>query len=904
MSKIRDRLQRSPISVQETWTRVEGDLRPLLEEINDNFREFTIHDEHHALALEGILDWLVDPKAWDDFNDLEVLLLMVALWAHDVGMAASIDEAKRFAVERRLPEPSSSQFLPFLRDHHPSVGRRIVERIIREDLDPKIASLAHAAGVLVESHGASQIEGLLPFPVGHEGESVRPAFLAILLRLADVLHCTADRAPMQLFKARAISNTESVRHWRSHQATIGVGFDKGAGAIRIHIVASDVRSFAWAVTYRNVVQAELDYCAATAMKINLHSPNFRICSFKCIATSDTPFVGEVIGVAVDERAAITTLTGKNIYDDGSVAVRELLQNAMDACLLRKRPDPDVSARIDVFYDTPARTLVVQDNGIGMSLDDLKNSLFRSCTSGFRRHSDPTTLLAKFGIGFLSVFMIAERITIETRHINAGVTDGLTAVLSGVHDPVDIRRSEGLRVGTRIEVKLLSDATLEGRDIGKWLPDPRDHAGITAEVDGTPVPPLGTASGSARGLKFHRQNLTKSLPELQVRLRAVAVSDDDGQILPCGLSFQSKRDVDPRIDELPHVKCRYFVRGIPLVTRSGDRPPYHTRDGSEPLIERLFAPTDVDFLRPGELDLNLARNELVASVRNSETLGRAGTACLEMLVENYLFLREKTKDVSLLALRFIGEHWLTRLRASPSVQGAADSQGVLACYRTIWRDVRLRTYDCHTGRYGAATMQELEHEQKPIILFQLSRMEPLMSPGLDREKLGEVIATELGPDATVVDGFAHTQSVRLTVGDFLLSCANSHALLDTYAFRVAHAPLYVFETQGTKPFVPNHLMAVPVFGTEALFVGDQPRALGTGLIHGTNYPRLVINTRSKSYMATMEKMGGGVLPDLGQGDPMDWFRKQGFPESVLVRENLHASLVPNYPLAGPRILPSL
>ncbi len=137
-------------------------------------------------------------------------------------------------------------------------------------------------------------------------------------------------------------------------------------------------------------------------------------------------------------ARLLDLMVHSVYSDRDIFLRELVSNGADACeKLRYEAlaDPSLTERdanflITVSLDKEARTLTVGDNGIGMSKEDLTQSLGTIARSGTRafldslegRAKDDSSigrdLIGQFGIGFYSAFMVAEKIDVETRRAGA------------------------------------------------------------------------------------------------------------------------------------------------------------------------------------------------------------------------------------------------------------------------------------------------------------------------------------------------------------------------------------------------------------------------------------------------------------------------------------------------------
>lgn len=94
-----------------------------------------------------------------------------------------------------------------------------------------------------------------------------------------------------------------------------------------------------------------------------------------------------------------------------VVMRELLQNAMDACKIVKR---DYNIKISVEEEDGKMFLSIIDNGIGMSIAEIKNYYLTIGKSGKREVSNVDDLVGHFGIGALSMFLISDSIFVQTK----------------------------------------------------------------------------------------------------------------------------------------------------------------------------------------------------------------------------------------------------------------------------------------------------------------------------------------------------------------------------------------------------------------------------------------------------------------------------------------------------------
>ena len=130
---------------------------------------------------------------------------------------------------------------------------------------------------------------------------------------------------------------------------------------------------------------------------------------------------------VDFESLIKVL-GENLYANPKAAVRELIQNASDSCVRRSAVQP-FSPAIHITTHLQERVMEVEDNGGGMVQDEVIRYL-ASIGGGLTREarkrlmtSDQNAakmLIGQFGIGFLSSFVVADRVIVDTCSLNGGV----------------------------------------------------------------------------------------------------------------------------------------------------------------------------------------------------------------------------------------------------------------------------------------------------------------------------------------------------------------------------------------------------------------------------------------------------------------------------------------------------
>jgi molecular chaperone HtpG len=117
-----------------------------------------------------------------------------------------------------------------------------------------------------------------------------------------------------------------------------------------------------------------------------------------------------------DLGGLMKVLGEHLYSSPNVAIRELVQNAHDSCV-RRRVESELAfePRIEVAVDSVARTLSFEDTGAGLTEDEIERYL-ATIGSGYTRtlrDEGHEGLIGYFGLGFLSAFVISERIEVWT-----------------------------------------------------------------------------------------------------------------------------------------------------------------------------------------------------------------------------------------------------------------------------------------------------------------------------------------------------------------------------------------------------------------------------------------------------------------------------------------------------------
>ena len=201
-----------------------------------------------------------------------------------------------------------------------------------------------------------------------------------------------------------------------------------------------------------------------------------------------------------DTGKILNIVINSLYSDRDIFLRELLSNASDAIQKRnfigqtnKSILNNAADEIGIRVNSKKKTLEIQDTGVGLDEADLAATLgtiAKSGTSSFLQEMQETsdaksaaqTLIGKFGVGFYSAFMIAEKVEVITK--KAG-TDEVWAWVSDGQTGYNIdKSSEDIPVGTVIRMFLKKDAKeyLDRTKIRSLIQKYSDHISIPINIE--------------------------------------------------------------------------------------------------------------------------------------------------------------------------------------------------------------------------------------------------------------------------------------------------------------------------------------------------------------------------------------------------------------------------------------
>ncbi|MDP2680587.1 MAG: molecular chaperone HtpG [Rhodoferax sp.] len=173
-----------------------------------------------------------------------------------------------------------------------------------------------------------------------------------------------------------------------------------------------------------------------------------------------------------EVAQLLHLVTHSLYSNKEIFLRELISNASDACdKLRFEAindgglyENDTELKVKVSFDKDAKTLTISDNGIGMSTQEAIDHLGTIAKSGTKDfvsklsgdQKADSQLIGQFGVGFYSGFIVADKITVESRRAGMKADEGVRWISGGAGD-FEVENITRPERGTSVILHLRDDA---------------------------------------------------------------------------------------------------------------------------------------------------------------------------------------------------------------------------------------------------------------------------------------------------------------------------------------------------------------------------------------------------------------------------------------------------------------
>lgn len=477
------------------WTYDKKIIPTALQLISNIFPHYSIHDESHSITILNNVLRIFGKNNIDNLSAIDIWLILEASYNHDIGMVISGEDINSAIV--------SVEFLTFFKDLQKDPSNGLYEFAMMFDIendhlkyknnfldlkahdgikfilaeffrrshsdrskeiinDPySKLSLASPRGSVIPkrifqilgdicSHHTKSFSEVMQLPfsaVGIDTEDAHPRFIACLLRIGDLLDLDNNRFSEVMLRTLTKIPVETLLHKNKHLSIESFRADREKIEIMAKCIDYDTATLTqhWfnylnseisnqMINWNDIVpDKELGYLPTIGnLKVELLNYEF-------IDGKDKP------KFTVDTNKALSLLQGAGLYEGAFQAIREILQNAVDATLLKiwfeykdqlKFNNPQSKDLLEIAKKHPISISItdkgingdwkiwqieIKDKGTGISSEDLK---FLMNTGSSSKNKYRTSIIdsmpywmkpsGTFGIGFQSIFMLTDIVTIKTK----------------------------------------------------------------------------------------------------------------------------------------------------------------------------------------------------------------------------------------------------------------------------------------------------------------------------------------------------------------------------------------------------------------------------------------------------------------------------------------------------------
>lgn len=443
--------------------------------------EYTLHDGDHLFRVLYLMEKLITVEKLNQLSTPELLLLILTAFFHDIGMAPKEKEIRAWKKDWENAEPSEyeineyqkfnrfsntypekleeiqrlneiakysqaelvNSFLisEYIRTTHAQRAREVINQDWKGKIKYRDQDLTLYFAQLCFSHNEDAMT-LLQMETDilcDEDTTINLPFLGVILRLADLLDFDGKRTPSVLFSHLAVRNPVSLKEWEKHRSIKAWSIKPNnivfSATCKHPAIEASVRKFC------DMIDNELKNCNVILSKISANGKYLielptsvnreKIQAEKDILTGEPIYLYRDTSFHLSKNQVIDLLMGTKLYGKPEVALRELIQNSIDACLLsealHKKWKVPYAPLITIKYYTKDNEdyLEVIDNGIGMN-QEIIDKYYSKIGSSYYKSRDFFDLqansnldfkpISRFGIGILSCFMVADSMEVETKRL--------------------------------------------------------------------------------------------------------------------------------------------------------------------------------------------------------------------------------------------------------------------------------------------------------------------------------------------------------------------------------------------------------------------------------------------------------------------------------------------------------
>ncbi len=423
----------------------------ILPMITKVFQTYTLHDMTHSVHVAEYMYELIDDA--EKMSDLEIVMLIYAALFHDIGMVVSDREIEEIKIDKLLlgNRKYSKVFQKYnnenialqecVRPVHGKRSREFLEKIDDENKELFLVSVGTATtfqnelALICQSHNEDfeWISKEIHSETIKGEYSLNAQYIAVLLRIADYLDMDAQRAPLYLYKYLNPTDYSDLE-WRQHfdiDNYTKIVLNEKTGQKKILFIGSSKEP----AVHRKLLKYFDDINKELLNAVNLcqlfGKDIYLLNVYPHIINNIKPdgFTFSDYKLELNYKAITNLLMGENIYGDKKYGLREIIQNSIDACKTMEETArmhenfifQKYEPIIIIALNKEKQSVTILDNGSGMNVEILKKYFLNVGVSYY--NSDAYNLqgreyspIGHYGIGFLSCFMLSDKVEVRTKHI--------------------------------------------------------------------------------------------------------------------------------------------------------------------------------------------------------------------------------------------------------------------------------------------------------------------------------------------------------------------------------------------------------------------------------------------------------------------------------------------------------